>query len=197
MTLTAKPPRWAEALLRASLKSDDFEIVSGDLLEHYRESVYPSRGRRGADLWYTMQVLGFVSQGAWLFAVLFSAQFLARTGLDWLMPTADFHTRATVSTFLGVGTLVAAGFRATWRSDSFTAGAIAGVATAGLAAILSVSGAATLLAIWHDPQTMAAIRGSGGLEEVFSLPIMMAVPGVLLGAAGGAAGTAAKRLLVT
>lgn len=197
MSVTATPPRWAEALLRAFLKPDDFESVSGDLLEHYRDSIYPSRGQRGADLWYAMQVLGFVSPGARLFAVLFSAQFLARTTLDWFMPTLDFHTRATVSTVLGVGTLLAAGFWASWRSDSFAAGVVAGVVTAGLAAIISITGAATLLAIWHDPQTMAAIRGSGGLEEVFSLPVIMALPGVFLGCVGGAACTAIKRLLLT
>ena len=105
MSVTAMPPRWAEALLRAFLKPDDFESVSGDLLEHYRDSIYPSRGQRGADLWYAMQVLSFVSPGARLFAVLFSAQFLARTTLDWFMPTLDFHIRATVSTVLAVGTV--------------------------------------------------------------------------------------------
>jgi hypothetical protein len=96
-----------------------------------------------------------------------------------------------------VGTLLAAGFWASWRSGSFAAAAVAGVVTAGLAAILSITGAAVLLAIWHDPQTMAAIRGSGGLEEVFSLPLMMALPGVFLGSVGGAACTAIKRLLLT
>lgn len=63
------------------VKPNDFESLSGDLLEHYRDSIYPSRGQRVADLWYAMQVLGFVSPGARLFAVLFSAQFLAWTGL--------------------------------------------------------------------------------------------------------------------
>lgn len=197
MSVTATPPRWAEALLRAFLKPDDFECVSGDLLEHYRDSIYPGRGKRGADLWYATQVLGFVSPGACLFAVLLSAQFLARTALDWFIPTPDFHTRAMVSTVLGVGTLLAAGFWAAWRSDSFKAGPVAGVLTAGLAAMISITGATALLAIWHGPQTMAAIRGSGGLGEVFTLPLMMALPGILLGSVGGAACTAIKRLLLT
>ena len=195
MSVTATPPRWAEALLRAFVKTDDFESVSGDLLEQYRDSVYPSRGQQRANLWYTMQVFAFVSPGTRVFALLFSAQFLSRTALDWFMPTPDFHTRAIVSTVLGVATLLAAGVWASWRLNSIAAGALAGIVTSGLAFLISITGAAALLVMWHDPQTMAAIRGSGGLEEVFSLPLMLTLPGILLGFVGGAAGTAFKRLL--
>jgi len=196
MTLTANPPRWAEALLQAFLKPSDFESVSGDLLEQYRDSIHPARGKRRADLWYVTQVLTFVSPGARLLAALFSAQFLTRMALDWFLPPLDFHTRSTVSTALGVGILLVAGFWAAWQSDSFAAGAVAGVVTAGLASITSIVGAAALLAIWHDPQTLAAIRRSGGLGEVFSLPLMMFLPGPLLGAGGGVASMALKRLLL-
>jgi len=196
MTATAYPPRWAEALLRTLLKPGDFESVSGDLLEQYRDSIYPARGRRRADWWYARQVFAFVSPGARFFAALFSAQFLTRTALDWFVPPLDFHTRSTISTALGVGTLLAAGFWAAWRSDSFATGAVAGVVTAGLASVTSIAGAAGMLAIWHDPQAMAAIRGSGGLDEIFCLPFMMVFPGLLLGAGGGVACTALKRLLL-
>ena len=196
MPVTADPPRWAEALLRAFLKPGDFESVSGDLLEQYRDSIYPARGQRRADLWYVSQVFTFVSPGARLFAVLFSAQFLARTALDWFLPPADFHARSTVSTALGVGVLLVAGFWATWRSDSFRAAAIAGVLTASLASVTSIIGAAVMLAFWHGPQTLTAIRSSGGLEEVFSLPLMMVLPGALFGVCGGVASAGLKRLLV-
>lgn len=196
MTATANPPRWVEVLLKVFLKPGDFESVSGDLLEQYRDSVYPVRGRRRADLWYVGQVLSFVSPGARLFAALFSAQFLARTALDWFQPPLDFHTRSTVSTALAVGTLLAAGFWAAWRSESFAAGAFAGIFTTSLASITSIAGAAAMLAFWHDPQTMAAIRGSGGFEEVFTLPVTMVFPGVVLGACGGIASAALKRLLL-
>ena len=196
MTTTANPPGWSEALLRAFLKPGDFENVSGDLLEQYRDSIYPARGRRRADLWYVIQVFSFVSPGARLFAALFSAQFLTRMALDWFLPPPDFHTRSTVSTVLGVVTLLAAGFWAAWRSGSFAAGALAGVLTAGLASITSIAGAAAMLALWHDPQTMAAIRGSGGFEEVVSLPVTMVLPGIVLGACGGVASAALKRALL-
>ncbi len=129
------------------------------------------------------------------FAVLLSAQFLARTGLDWFAPPADFHFRSTVSTLLGVGIFLAASMWAAWRSNSFAAGVAAGALTAGLAAAISIAGAAAMLAVWHDPQTLNAIRSSGGIEEVFVLPVMMIVPGLILGTAGSAASTACKKLL--
>jgi heme/copper-type cytochrome/quinol oxidase subunit 3 len=139
------------------------------------------------------QMLAFISLRVFLFAILFSAQFLVRTILDWFMPTPDFHTRATVSTMLGAGTLLAAGFSASWRSDSFAAGAVSGLVTASLAAVISITGVVILLVVWHDPETMAAIRGSGGLEEVFSLPVMMILPGVVLGSLGSVGCIAVKR----
>lgn len=196
MTETACPPRWAEALLQFFLKSADFESVSGDLLEQYRDSISPARGRVRADWWYTNQVLAFVSPGARLFAVLFSAQDLARSALDRFAPTVEFHTRSTVSTAFGVGTLLAAGFWSAWRSGSVSTGAVTGVLAAGLASVVTIAGEAAMLAIWHSPQIMAAIRGSGGLEEAFTLPIMMVFPGLLLGVIGGAACAALKRVLL-
>lgn len=44
MTANATPPRWAELGLRAFLNERNFECVSGDLLEEYRESIYVDRG---------------------------------------------------------------------------------------------------------------------------------------------------------
>src|SRR5215470_5392793 len=54
------PPRWAEALMRAVLRPDDAEVECGDLLEAYRDSIYPDRGRCRANLWYVLQVVGYV-----------------------------------------------------------------------------------------------------------------------------------------
>ena len=192
--MTATPPSWVEALLRVFLKPADFDSVSGDLLEEYRDSIHPVRGQRGADAWYVRQVLGFVSRSARVWAVLIGAAFVTRTALDWLAPPVDFHARSTVSTFLGVGILVTAGLWASWRSGSLFAGTLAGVAATAIGAVISVIGAAGLLAIWHDADTMAAIRASGGLGEVFELPIMMILPGAVLGTIGGMAGATIKRL---
>ncbi len=194
MSTSATPPGWAETLLRVVLGPGDLDSVSGDLLEEYRESILPARGQRRADLWYVTQVLGFVSPGACVGGALFGAAFVARTALDWFAPPSDFHARANVSTELGVAILLATGFWAAWRSHSFVGGTIAGVAAAVIGAGVSLVGAAALLAVRHDPQTMAAILGSGGLGEVFTLPLMMVLPGLLLGTVGGLAGAAGRKL---
>src|SRR5262245_29028253 len=94
------PPRWAEALLRIYLRPEAFATISGDLLEQYRDSILPARGQARADQWYVAQVLGFVFSAARLWATLFAGAFVARTALDWLRPTADFHLRSDVSTLL-------------------------------------------------------------------------------------------------
>ena len=192
--MTPTPPSWAEALLRVFLRPADFDSVSGDLLEEYRDSIRPVRGKFAADAWYARQVLGFVWRGARIWAVLFGAAFIARTALDWLAPPVDFHTRSTVSTFLAIGLLLLAGLWASMRSGSLLAGTLAGVAATAIAAVISVLGAAGLLAIWHDAGTMAAIRDSGGLAEVFELPVIMVVPGAVLGTMGGLVGATLKRL---
>jgi hypothetical protein len=65
------------------------------------------------------------------------------------------------------------------------------VVTALIAAVLSGIGAGVLIAIWHDAHTLDAIRGSGGLGEVFTLPWMLLIPGAVLGTIGGLVGGAA------
>ena len=190
----ATPPRWAEVLLRSILPASAFEVVAGDLLEEYRESRHPVLGGRAADAWYVKQVVGFVARGALPWGVLLGAAIVVRNALDWFLPPLDFHTRAAVSTYFAMCLLLVVGFRAAWRSSSWLAGTVAGVATAGIAAIVSIVGAGGLLAFWHDAQTLAAIAGSGGLGEVFTLPLLGLVPGLLLGTLGGSAAVAGRSL---
>jgi hypothetical protein len=162
MNLNPTPPGWAAALLRAFLRPSDLNRVSGDLLDEYRDRVYPRFGRQRADLWYERQVLGFVSRRTYAWAVVFAVAFIARTAIDWLLPTTDFHLRSTLSTILGVGILLLAGFLAAFRSGSFAAGPLMGISIIAIAAPLTIAGAAALLAMSHAPSTIAAIRGSGG-----------------------------------
>src|SRR5262249_49957854 len=51
-----RPPRWAGFLLRWFLTPEEAEVVFGDLLETYRDSILPARGRLSANLWFTRQV---------------------------------------------------------------------------------------------------------------------------------------------
>jgi hypothetical protein len=191
--MSPTPPDWAEALLRLVLDSHKADTVTGDLLEEYRASLCPNRGQQEADRWYVRQALGYVLRSTGCWAAIFGGAFVARSAFDWLVPTNDFYLRSTASTFFGVATLTTAGLWAGWRSGTFAAGTLAGLAITGLGAIVSILGDATLLAVTHDQETMAAIRGSGGLPEVFTLPITLMLPGVIFGTAAGAAGAALSR----
>jgi hypothetical protein len=189
------PPRWAETLLRLVLDRRDADSVSGDLLEEYRRAVVPTTGHRRADWWYITQVSGFVSRDARVWALLFGGTSVARDALDWLAPPLDFHSRSTISTVLHILMLSSAGLSGGWRTGSILAGTIAGIATAVMAAVISIVGAAGLLALFHDPGTLTAIRNSGGLAEVFTLPPMMVLPGIVLGTLGAAVGVTGRRFL--
>lgn len=62
-----------------------------------------------------------------------------------------------------------------------------------MAALFSVAGASLLLLIWHDPQTLSAAAGSGGIDEVYVLPFMMIVPASIIGTVAGAIGSVGRR----
>jgi hypothetical protein len=195
MITNAMPPAWAEGVLRLVLRHADFDAVSGDLLEEYRDRVHPARGQERADSWYVRQVLGVAirSLGAW--GALFGVAIVVRTALDWFVPTQDFSVRSSISTYVGVGLLLVTGFWSAWRSGSVASGPLAAALAAAVGALISVAGAAAMLAVFHDSKTMSAIEGSGGLGEAFTLPVMMIVPGLIFGSIGGALGAAANNKL--
>jgi hypothetical protein len=193
--MRTKPPEWAESLLRCFLKTDLFATVSGDLLEQYRDSILPARGLLRADRWYFTQVLGFVLRKSFPWAALFAGAFVARGALDVLRPTTDFHTRSLVTTYTSIGLLLAAGFWAAWRSHSFFSGVAAGFAAVAIASVLSTIGNVVFLMFWHDARSMSAIAASGGLDEMFLIPAMLILPGIVLGGIGGLVGAGTRRLL--
>jgi hypothetical protein len=186
---TARPPAWAEAILRLLPKSSEWESVSGDLLEQYRDSVLPERGHARADAWYVMQVARFVRRTAWVWGVLLAASVIGRDTLDWwVSPTDEFYARSIASTAIAVSIFTCAGLSAAWRSRSIRAGALAGVATGAVAAVIIDAATLVQLAIWHDPHTMTMIKASGGLDEVFVLSLIVIVPGTVCATVGALLG---------
>jgi hypothetical protein len=199
MIESATPPRWAEAMLRLSLKRADRESVSGDLLEEYRDGIVPARGRPAADLWYLRQVSGFVWRATWWWALIFSGQFVARCAYDWSIPTHDYHVRAEFSTEFGVAMLLLTALWASWRSGSILAAIFVTATTSQLAAVFSVSAAGLMFTLWPDPagHLNRAIAESGGLSEVYLLPFMMIVPALVIGTIAGAIGSVGRRFCRT
>jgi hypothetical protein len=195
MTITATPPGWAEDVLRLVLRRADFDAVSGDLLEEYRDRIHPARGQTGADFWYVRQVIGFAIRSAGVWGALFGVAIVVRTALDWFAPTQDFSVRSAISTYVGIGLLLATGFWSAWRSGSMRSGPLSSMLAASIGSLISVIGATGMLVFFHDARTMNAIAGSGGLSEVFTMPLAMVVDGLVLGTIGGALGAAANAKL--
>lgn len=195
MSTNATPPGWAESILRAVVTRRSFDSVSGDLLEEYRDNVYPARGQQGADTWYVLQVFGFAIRSVGVWGALFGLAEVARTALDWFVPTHDFSVRSAISTYVGVGLLLATGFWSARRSGSLASGPLSAALAVMVGEIISAAGAAGMLACFHDPRTMSAVDASGGLGEVFTLPIILVLPALILGTLGGALGAAANQKL--
>ena len=173
---TTQPPEWAESLLRLVLAPKDRDSVSGDLLEEYRESIVPARGMK-ADRWYIRQVGWYVLRATWAWGALVAAICLWRYMLDTLAPI--HYTRGVVAFRSAVmsqslmATFFATGAWHAWRTGNLAAGVLLALVTAWIGGALSIAGTALLLAVRHDPATMAAIDGSGGVGELWAIPLFV------------------------
>jgi len=177
------PPAWADTWLRLLLPARDRETVSGDLMEEYRESVRPTRSQLAADAWY----VGQVSRFAWrigLWALLLATLYVGRTIWDWFAPTTNFAPRAQMTTLTMISTLLVIGASSRLRTQSVTAGIVSTASALLVAAIVDVVAIAAIYWNWRSAELVANINGSGGLQEALTLPIMMIVPGTIIGTLG-------------
>jgi hypothetical protein len=161
-----RPPLWAELALRLLLQPEDAEPVSGDLLEEYRDSIYPSRGRRRANLWFVRQVVGFAWRGTAVWGLLVGltapTSFPVFTAWSLPLPAACFL-------------LFASGRRA-WRTGSMPSGVLAAC---------SISAIATLVAL-----AVLVMRAAGEPSYLHeSSPIVSLIVPMLMFATGTAVGT--------
>ena len=184
----ARPPQWAEALLRLILKPKDRESVSGDLLEEYRDTIVLTRGP-AADRWYVWQVGLFLLRMSWGWGAVLGAALVIRYLFDTLVPVADYRIRATTLTYTIIGACLLAGYSTAWRRRSIRAGLLTSFSAATIGALLSIVGTGAMLAIWHDPATLNAWRNSGGLDEAFiDVPLKVVAIGAALGSVGALLG---------
>ena len=189
----ARPPQWAEALLRLLLKPKDRESVSGDLLEEYRDTVVPARGP-AADRWYVWQVGSFLFRTSWGWGAVVGMALVIRYLLDTLAPVTDYRIRATTLTYTIIGACLLAGFSTAWRTRSIRAGVLTSFSAATIGALLSIVGTGVMLAIWHDPATLDEWRNSGGLDEAFiDVPLKVVAIGAAMGSAGALLGKAVAK----
>jgi hypothetical protein len=188
------PPRWAEAILRILLKPDDRESVSGDLLEEYRDTIVPTRGR-AADVWYIRQVAWYLLRASWVWGTPIGAVLVVRYLFDTFLPPADYRMRAALLSWTILAAFMLVGFFTAWRARSMRAGVLASTTAATIAALISIAGAAMMLAIWHDPATLEEWRRSGGLDEAFvDVPLKLIALGITMGIPGAALGKGMTRV---
>jgi hypothetical protein len=196
---TALPPRWAESILRMLLSSEDRDSISGDLLEEYRESMVPALGDK-ARRWYVRQVAGYVLREAWIWGALVSAILVTRYLFDTLAPVrytqGVVHPRSAVMSYALIATFVFGSGWQAWRSGHLGSGVLVAFATAAFGGALGAVGTLACLAIWHDPETLRAVRTSGGLAEaLWGVPLLLFPIGLITGATGAIAGRLARAIV--
>jgi len=70
------------------------------------------------------------------------------------------------------------------------------LATAAFGGALSAAGTVACLAIWHDPETLEAVRSSGGLAEaLWGVPLLLVPIGLVTGVGGAIAGRLASAIV--
>ncbi len=183
-----RPPRWMESLLRLLLDPVNAETVSGDLIEEYRESIYPRKGKRRADLWFLRQVAGFAWRSAFVGAVILAILVSGRFAYDTFAPPADWGPRSAFSTWSSMAMYLFVGFWAARRTRLVRTGMLIAVSTHLIAHVLSIVVTVVLFfaVIRHDSAMLTLFYQTGGWGEQWALPLM-ALPIVFaLGSIGAA-----------
>jgi hypothetical protein len=181
------------------LSPEDRDSVSGDLLEEYRESMVPVLGDH-AKGWYVRQVAGHVLRKVWIWGTLVGAILVTRYLFDAFAPVrytpGVVHPRSAIMSYALIATFISASGWQAWRSGHLGSGLLVAFATAAFGGALSAAGTVACLAIWHDPETLIAVRGSGGLAEaLWGVPLMLVPIGLITGATGAIAGRLANAIV--
>ena len=177
MTVTeSNPPRWAEALLRSSLRPADRDTISGDLLEEYREVRRPSLGRLRADAWYMKHVLSVLWRLLWPWALAMTA--VQQSGRYVHLPNASLFQAPGVSARDAIICLVA-GYWGARRTGLIRTGALLG----GVTNLIGVAMVFVMLEIANPEAVLLLLR-----NPAFAFfPTVFGSIGFAFGAASGAA----------
>ncbi len=182
------PPRWADALLRLSLRPSDRDSTSGDLLEEYREARHPSLGTVRANLWYVTQVASVVWRLARPSALALMALTIASLAVSGLVsnPYVWYGSLAPAPGLSLVHTLIYlwAGHHAFTRTRLVGSGSVAAGLTSLFGFIVLFTGAAV-----GSPGLLLAPFDQPFIFVILALLLLMALSyGALAGALGAAIG---------
>jgi hypothetical protein len=186
----AAPPRWATALLPLLLRADDAETVMGDLIEEYRDTVYPSSGRWRADVWFVRQVAGFAWRTASLWGLLLAAFTTGRFLLDTFAPPAHWGPRSSVTTWLVILLYLIAGAWGARQTGRARTGVVVAIGTHVISCFVGVPVhiAVFLAVIQRQPKMLDLFYQTGGWGEEWALSVMLLPIIIVLGLVGGAFG---------
>jgi hypothetical protein len=191
-----EPPRWAAALLPLLLRADEAETVTGDLIEEYRDAVYPSSGRRRANAWFVRQVAGFAWRAAWVWGLLVAAFISGRFIVDTFSPPASYYARSAFTTWSSILLYLSAGVWAARRTGRVRTGIFVAVAAHAIGWTMNAAMTAAIFVavIRNQPVMLRLFHETGGLAEQWILPLMLLPFVIVLGSVGGALAKAlAKR----
>jgi hypothetical protein len=168
--------------------------VLGDLLEEYRESVLPQRGKASADWWYVRHAAGFLWRAALPWAIGVGLILSLRDVIDATVPTTDnFHFRAVVCTYLAFTTYISAGLSTGWRTGRTAAGLVVSFAMTAIAigmGVLTALALSMLVSAGAFQTAPTYLR----LSEDLDIPILpMLIVGGALATIGAAIGRAGRR----
>jgi len=186
----AKPPRWAVAILPLLLRSAEAETVAGDLIEEYRDTVYPAAGGWRADLWFVRQVAGFAWRAAAPWGLALAAAISVRFAFDTFAPPASYAARSFVTTWSAILLYLLAAARASRRTGRAATGTLValGAHAIGWTVNAAVTAAIFFGVIRNEPAMRSLFQQTGGWGEQWFLPLMLLPFVLVLGSIGGVVG---------
>ncbi len=188
----AGPPPWAVWLLVTLVPRRHRDILSGDVMDRYRDQILPARGRPRANRWFVAQTVQCAwAQSRWaLLVVLLS--FLVGDGLHAKPPEGGSTLRSWLTTTGPAWALGAVAVRTGWRTGAWaaliTGGLAAGVGTAAILVLTTVT-----LAI-AQPQLMKIGMSWESLRDLGAILGGTTLTGTTVAAAGGLVGALATRV---
>jgi hypothetical protein len=161
------------------------QTESGDLLEAYRDSVYPARGRGRADLWFVRQVAGYVVRSSAGWGVLF--------GLLWVI--GPFRMLVHMDGFADLEQKVIATMvfllaaRRAWRSEQIRAGILWALSAAVVGSLIWIFGAVIQAARWDlSIGWIRSLRQNLDWSVFVMIPALSLTGALILGTLGASAG---------
>jgi hypothetical protein len=189
--MPAAPPPWAVWLLQALVPRRHRDVLTGDVLDRYRDHILPAQGRARADRWFLAQVADWAWTESRVACLVVVLAFIVGDGIFTDLPQQGATLRAWLKATVPMIALVLLGARVGWRSGTWAAIVTGFVASfLGTLAFLALTTAS--LAILQ-PQLMKIGLSWESLRDLASILRNATVFGTVVSAIGGLLGDLAVR----